>query len=157
MANLIVGNDASNTLSGTAGADLIYGYDPNGPQSQASAIIANRVATGFTQPVFATAAPGDLTRLFIVQKNGVIKILDLSSGTVLSTPFLDLSAQTDTAGERGLLGLAFDPDFATNGFFYVNVSTSATSGDSEIRRYHVDSGTPNVADAASATAILTTE
>jgi glucose/arabinose dehydrogenase len=152
MANLIVGNDGSNTLQGAAGADLVYGYNPNGPQSETSAIIANRVATGFTQPVFATAPAGDLTRLFIAQKNGVIKILDLSTGSVLSTPFIDLSAQTDTAGERGLLGLAFDPDFATNGFVYVNFSN--TSGNTELRRYHVDSGSPNVADTASATTIL---
>ena len=44
MANLIVGNDGSNTLPGTTGTDVIYGYDPNGPQSQASSILATRVA-----------------------------------------------------------------------------------------------------------------
>jgi glucose/arabinose dehydrogenase len=159
MTNLIVGNDGSTTLQGTAGADLIYGYDPNGPQSQASAIIANRVATGLTQPLFAGAPPGDLSRLFIVEKGGQIKILDLASGQVLATPFLNLSGQINADGERGLLGLAFDPDFANNGFFYINVSnpSSAPSNplDTEIRRYHVDPATPNVADPASATLILT--
>ena len=59
-----------------------------------------------------------------------------------------------TDGERGLLGLAFDPNFASNGFFYVYLIN--TSGDAEIRRYHV-SANPNVADAASATPIITIE
>ena len=150
--NLIVGNDGSNTLQGTAGADLIYGYDPNGPQSQASAILATRVAAGLSQPLFAGAPPGDTSRLFIVEKTGQIKILDLATGQVLATPFLDVSGQISTDGERGLLGLAFDPDFASNGFFYVDLIN--TSGDAEIRRYHV-SANPNVADPASATPIIT--
>ena len=154
MANLIVGNDGSNSLQGTAGADLIYGFDPNGPQSQASAIIATRVATGFSQPLFAVAPPGDTSRLFIVEKTGQIKILDLATGGVLATPFLDVSSQILTDGERGLLGLAFDPGFASNGFFYVNLINS--SGDTEIRRYHVSSN-PNVADPASVTPIITVD
>src|SRR5215510_3562604 len=149
---LIVGNDGSNALQGTAGADLIYGYDPNGAQSQASAIIATRVATGFNQPLFAGAPPGDTSRLFIVEKTGDIKILDLTSGRVVATPFLDVSSQISTDGERGLLGLAFDPGFASNGFFYVDLINPA--GDAEIRRYHV-SGNPNVADPASLTPIIT--
>ena len=150
--NLIVGNDGSNSLQGTAGADLIYGFDPNGPQSQASAIIATRVATGLSQPLFAAAPPGDTSRLFIVEKTGQIKVLDLATGEVLATPFLDVSSQILTDGERGLLGLAFDPDFASNGFFYVNLIN--LSGDTEIRRYHVSSN-PNVADPASVTPIIT--
>src|SRR4051794_39847164 len=147
-ANLIVGNDAGNTLDGTAGADLIYGYDPNGPQSAASSILATRVATGFGQPVFAGAPPGDTSRLFIVEKTGQIKILDLATGAVQATPFLDVTAQISSLGERGLLGLAFDPDFATNGFFYVYLINPGF--DAEVRRYHVSSN-PNIADAASVT------
>ena len=63
-----------------------------------------------------------------------------------------MSGQISTAGERGLLGLAFDPDFASNGFFYVDLINPA--GDAEIRRYHV-SANPNVADPASVTPIIT--
>src|SRR5262245_36406660 len=151
MANLIVGNDGSNTLQGTPGADVIYGYDPNGPQSQATSIVATRVASGLSQPLFATAPPDDTGRLFLVEKTGQIKILDLVTGQVLATPFLDVSGQISTDGERGLLGLAFDPDFANNGFFYVDLINPA--GDAEIRRYHV-SGNPNVADPVS-TPIIT--
>src|SRR5215831_10634866 len=149
---LITGNDGSNTLQGTAGADVIYGYDPNGPQSQASAIIATRVATSFTQPLFVGAPADDTSRLFVVEKTGAIKIIDLASGQVLATPFLDVSSQILTDGERGLLGLAFDPNFATNGYFYVDLSS--TNGNTEIRRYQVSSSNPNVADPASATTIL---
>ncbi len=150
--NLIVGNDGSNSLQGTAGADVIYGYNPNGPQSDASTITATRVASGLNQPIFAGAPPGDPGRLFIVEKTGLIKVLDLTTGQVLATPFLDVSSQILTDGERGLLGLAFDPNYASNGLFYVYLIN--TSGNTEIRRYHV-SANPNVADAASATPIIT--
>ena len=150
--NLIVGNDAGNSLQGTAGADVIYGYNPDGPQSDASTITATRVASGLNQPVFAGAPAGDPGRLFIVEKSGLIKVLDLNTGQVLATPFLDVSSQILTDGERGLLGLAFDPNYASNGLFYVYLIN--TSGNTEIRSYHV-SANPNVADAASATPIIT--
>ena len=59
MPNIIPGgNDGSNSLQGTAGADIIYGYDPNGPQGQASAVLAIAVATGFDQPLYAFFVPG---------------------------------------------------------------------------------------------------
>src|SRR5262249_29354603 len=135
-----------------AGPDLIPGYDPNGPHGLASYIAATRVATFFTQPLFVGAPPGDTNRLFVVERTGAIKIIDLASGQVLATPFLDVSSEVATDGERGLLGLAFDPNFATNGFFYVNLSNK-NNGNTEIRRYQVSSN-PNVANAASATLIL---
>jgi glucose/arabinose dehydrogenase len=150
--NLIVGNDGSNSLQGTAGADVIYGYNPDGPQSDASTITATRVASGLNQPVFTGAPAGDPGRLFIVEKTGLIKVLDLNTGQVLATPFLDVSSQILTDGERGLLGLAFDPNYAGNGLFYVYLIN--TSGNTEVRSYHV-SANPNIADAASATPIIT--
>ncbi|HMJ27636.1 MAG TPA: PQQ-dependent sugar dehydrogenase, partial [Xanthobacteraceae bacterium] len=150
--NLIVGNDGSNSLQGTAGADVIYGYNPDGSQSDASTITATRVASGLNQPVFTGAPAGDPGRLFIVEKTGLIKVLDLNTGQVLATPFLDVSSQILTDGERGLLGLAFDPNYAGNGLFYVYLIN--TSGNTEIRSYHV-SANPNIADAASATPIIT--
>jgi Ca2+-binding RTX toxin-like protein len=149
--NLVVGNDGSNTLNGSAGADLIYGYDPNGPQSQASGIVATRVATGLSEPLFATAPPGDTSRLFIVEKAGTIKILDLASGVVAPTPVLTLAVSTQ--GESGLLGLAFDPDFASNRFFYVYFTNPF--GGVEIQRYSMSSSSPNVVEPGSGRSIIT--
>ena len=143
VMNIVSGNDGANTLSGTNGSDLIYGFDPNAPYASAT-IAATRVASGLNQPLYVTAAPGDTGRLFIVEKGGTIKILDLNSGQVLATPFL--TVPVDATSERGLLGLAFDPDYATNGAFYVYATSTAPSPHNEVWRYHV-SGNPNVAAA----------
>ena len=110
LRSLIVGNDGANLLQGGAGAELIYGFDPNGPQGNTSAIAATRVAAGLSEPVFVTAPPGDVGRLFVVEKGGRIQILDLATGAVLATPFLDIGSEVNTQGEQGLLGLAFHPD-----------------------------------------------
>ena len=149
--NTIVGDDGSNTLSGTADRDLIYGFDPNGPEGNVTSIAATRVASGAGFPLFVTAPPGDTGRLFIVEKGGAIQILDLNTGQLLATPFLNVTV--DSAGERGLLGLAFDPDYATNGFFYIYRTVPGSPAHNEVERYHV-SADPNVADAASATPII---
>src|ERR1043166_8167076 len=101
--HLVVGDDAANVFTGTSGNDLIYGYDPNGPEGQVTTLNATRVATGLTAPLFVTAPPGDVNHLFIVQQNGVIKVLDLNTGQISSTPFLTVTV--DSTGERGLLGL----------------------------------------------------
>ena len=115
-----------------------------------------RVASGLNRPVFATHAPGDFSRLFIVEQRGVIKILDLATETVLATPFLNIDAlvggPNDNFDERGLLGLAFHPDYQTNGYFYVNYTNN--SSDTSIRRFTV-SGNPDIADPASFFALLT--
>ena len=113
-----------------------------------------RVASGLSAPIYITAAPGDPSRLFIVERGGAIKILNLTTGALQSTPFLTIPS-VDQAGEGGLLGMAFHPDYQTNGKFYVNVTIDngglvfqgATSPFStEIRQYTV-SGNPNVANA----------
>lgn len=114
-----------------------------------------RVASGFDRPLFATAPTGDNDRLFVVeqgttansQRTGRVKILDLNTGTVAATPFLELGGLS-TGNEQGLLGFAFDPDYATNGFVYVNVTTSADGGDTHIRRYTAN-GDPLTATTAS--------
>jgi len=152
MATLILGDDAGNTLIGASGDDVIYGFNPDGAQSQVSTIRAERVASGFVQPLFAGAPPGDLQRLFIVEKTGKIKIVDTASGQVAATPFLDVTTEISTAGEGGLLGLAFQPDFAASGVFFVNLTNA--SGDTEIRRYRVSGSNPNIADASSASLVI---
>lgn len=90
-------------------------------------------------------------RLFIVEKTGKIKVI-LENGNLSSTPFLDISEQLTTQGERGLLGLAFHPDFSSNGYFYVNYTNH--EGNTEISRFQVDSSNPNIANPNSETHIL---
>lgn len=104
-------------------------------------------------PLFLTAPPGDTSRLFVVEKDGLIKIVDPATGIVVPTPFLNLSGQIVTDGEQGLLGLAFHPDFGQNQnrFFYVYVSVP---GFSEIRRYQVSNADPNQADASTSTLVI---
>jgi len=97
-------------------------------------------ATGFNSPV-EIANAGD-SRLFVVQQGGLIRILN-SNGTVNATPFLNLSTIISSGGERGLLGLAFHPNYTTNGFFFVNYTN--TSGNTVIARYSV-SANPNIAN-----------
>src|SRR5436189_6155361 len=80
---------------------------------------AIRVASGLSSPLFVTAPPGDFNRVFIVQQNGVIRILNLNTGLLNATPFLTVS-NILTGGEQGLLGPAFDPGYATNGELHVN-------------------------------------
>jgi hypothetical protein len=98
------------------------------------------VGSGLTFPVFATAPTAD-NRVFVVERAGRIRIVQ--GTTLVATPFLDISAQVSTAGERGLLGLAFDPAYALTGAFYVYYNDLA--GDSVLSRFHV-SADPNVAD-----------
>lgn len=116
----------------------------------AHALSGSVVATGLAQPLMVTAPAGD-ARLFIVEKGGVIRLM--SGGVLQSTPFLDLSAQVATAGEQGLLGLAFDPAFASNGRFYVDYIDKAT-GNTVVARYRVATPGGNTADSGSAQTIL---
>lgn len=109
-------------------------------------------ATGFSAPV-EIAHPNNDARLFVVQQAGLIRIVN-ANGTVNATPFLSLGTNVIlSGGERGLLGLAFHPNYATNGFFYVNY-TRAGDGATVIARYSVSSD-PNIADASSGTVLLT--
>ena len=109
-------------------------------------------ASGFVNACEVVHA-GD-TRLFVVQQGGAIKIVQ-PNGTVVSPNFLTLTTATIiTGGERGLLGLAFHPNYATNGYFYVNY-TRAGDGATVIARYSVSAGNPNVADPSSAFVLLT--
>lgn len=120
--------------------------------AQAIPLRTERVASGLNRPVFATSPPGDAERLFVLEQHtGRIRIVDLASGTVLSDPFLDIDGLA-TGNEQGLLGLAFHPDYAANGRFFVNLTVSG--GDTQIREYRVSADDPNRADPLSGRAIL---
>jgi glucose/arabinose dehydrogenase len=115
-----------------------------------TSISADRIAAGFDQPVFAAAPPGDADRLFVVERAGRVKALDMSAGT--TSVFLDISGDVTTIGEGGLLGLAFDPNYAVNGYCYVYLTN--TEDDTEIRRYRVSFTDSNQADASSGTLVV---
>jgi len=111
---------------------------------------ALQVATGLIRPVYVTSPLGDLGRLFIVEQGGRIKIL--SGGSVLPTPFLDISDRVSTDFEQGLLSAAFDPDYSSNGRFFVAYTNLA--GDVVIARYGVTAD-PNIADPNSESVLKT--
>ncbi|HMP83138.1 MAG TPA: PQQ-dependent sugar dehydrogenase [Verrucomicrobiota bacterium] len=119
----------------------------------------------FTNPVCIASAPGETNRLFILEKSGrIIVITNLAAPN--RTVFLNMTARVNTTlntwDERGLLGLAFHPGYATNGYFYVfytgNTNTTALGGGNGlhdiIARYQVSDANPNQANAASHTPIL---
>jgi glucose/arabinose dehydrogenase len=140
----------------TAMLILPYVIDALEPRAAGTLSLA-LVQGGFSSPVFATHA-GD-TRLFVVERAGRIRII--SGGQVLPTPFLDLSSLVTTAtAEQGLLGLAFDPAYATSGRFYVmwtangNPGTNASFRDNVVSRFVRSSSEPNQADFASRTDLL---
>jgi len=101
------------------------------------------IATGFSAPLNIQHANDD--RIFIVEQGGRIKIIE--NGNINPTPFLNLSDQISSGGERGLLGLAFHPDYQNNGRFFVYYIDN--SGDSQLSEFAVDANNPNLADASS--------
>jgi glucose/arabinose dehydrogenase len=109
------------------------------------------VATGLSDPVFVTSAPGDSTRLFVVEQTGAIRVI--KNGVLLGTPYIDLSGLIIMSSEQGLLGLAFHPNYQSNGYFYVNYSRNS-DGATVVSRFHV-SGNPDIADSFSESIVIT--
>jgi len=110
------------------------------------------VAGGFNLPVHVTHAGDGSGRLFVVEQEGRIRILD--NGVALPTPFLDVSSRVLCCGEQGLLSVAFPPGFAAKGHFYVDY-TRAPDGATVVARYNVSAGDGNVADPATEEVVLT--
>lgn len=104
---------------------------------------------GFTSPVDIQNAGDD--RLFIVEQAGIIKILN-PDATINPEPFLNITSLISSGGERGLLGLAFHPDYSNNGYFFVNYTN--TTGDTQVARYTVDPNDSNIADPNTAVLII---
>ena len=120
----------------------------NPTRNSASALTSLKLQTvtkNLSAPILLTAPPGDTDRLFVVEQGGMIKILERTSGTELGT-FLTLAGIT-SGGERGLLGLAFDPEYNANGRFYVYYTDA--DGAITIARFLVSAANLNVADPAS--------
>lgn len=116
----------------------------------AQTVAVQTFATGLSNAVALVHPPAD-SRLFVVQKGGLIRIVN-SNGTINATPFLTVTGLS-TLSEQGLLGLAFHPNYATNGFFYINYTN--TAGDTIIARYSV-SANPDIAN-TTATILMTVD
>jgi len=122
------------------------------PLAAQTPLTTERVATGFDMPLYVTSPPDDRDRLFVVQQLGKIRII--KDGNVLGIPFIDLSTKvSQQGGSRGLLGLAFHPDYTSNGHFYVNY-TRALGGATIVERYAVSQTNPDEADTSSGVIIL---
>lgn len=145
--NTTGGDNCSPTcqIEGGACNDICAGIVP----VSGTAIRAERIASGLSRPLYVTAPPRDVSRLFVVEKTGRIRVLKW--GALLPTPFLDVSALVSSGSEQGLLGLAFHPRYAENGRFFVNYTN--TSGNTVIAEYRV-SPDPDVADPNSARIVL---
>ncbi len=135
--------------------------------AHAQTLATQVIASGLTRPVYATSPRGDFNRLFVVEQRtgtsspatGQIKVINLNTNTVSPTIYLSVPGLS-AGSEQGLLGLAFHPDFMTNGYFYVYYTRTAESGisagSSRIVRYRASGGNPlaTTADSGSAAILL---
>ena len=163
LSNLAPGSYSVAASSVTSGTTT---YTPT-PATQSVAVTAGASATAtvsyasaaltlaladigptFTNPTFVTAPPGD-DRLFVLERRGVVRIV--RNGAALTQPWLDISANVFTGGEGGLLSMAFDPNFASNGYFYLYYTDP---GQNIVVERYTASSTPNVADPTSSLTIL---
>jgi hypothetical protein len=122
-----------------------------------SPAVAQLVGSGFSSPLYGTTAPDSPNTMYVVQQGGQIRPLNLTTGTIGSTPLLSMSTVSGSnfisGGEQGLLALAFHPNYATNGLMYVQYTynNSQSGGGIRIEQYHVSGG---VAEAASRLTVL---
>jgi glucose/arabinose dehydrogenase len=127
------------------------------PSAAAGAVPLAQVG-GFAAPVYVTAPPGDTHRAFVVERKGTIRVI--KDGLTLGTPFLDITGLVEAGyQEQGLLGLAFSPDYATSGRFYVyytaRPSAVTNDGDIVIDEFQRSAANPDVADPTTRRTVLT--
>ena len=146
----------SNSLWLLAALCLSFASLPSAAQPP-SDLALNALPFSASTPLAVRHAGDGSNRLFIVERAGTILIYEPDTG-LLGSPFLNIVSEVDTFFEGGLLGLAFHPDYTTNGYFYVSYTRDGTGGDSletVVERYEVSAGDPNDADEASAVEIFT--
>lgn len=118
----------------------------------AGGLALRRVATGFAAPLFLEGIPGT-DRVVVLEKDGRARVLNPERGVIEGTDFLNVSSEISDAGEQGLVGIAFSPNFASDRTLFVNLTN--TAGDTEIRRYQTSAANPLIADPATMDIILT--
>jgi glucose/arabinose dehydrogenase len=127
---------------------------PPPPSGTPPAITLSTVVTGLSSPVGMESAHDGTGRFFVVQQGGTIRIVQ--NGAISATPFLDITSLVESGGEKGLLGLAFHPNFSTNRKFYVDYThRTGTQLQTFIVEYLVSAGNPNLADTSTARILLT--
>lgn len=151
--------DARDEASPDVGVDVDPGELPKSncrfPEApDLSPLRARRAFAGleFEQPLFLTSARDGTDRLFVVQKGGRILVFPNDDAVAQAEVFLDLGDRVffrPGNDERGLLGLAFDPDFANNGYFYLNYTANRDGTPTTVSRFTVDRGNPNRGDLGS--------
>jgi glucose/arabinose dehydrogenase len=109
-------------------AIVVAGSDPDLETGEEGSVRLVEVVGGLQSPTYVTAAPGEPDRLYVVEQQGRIRVLE--NGTLVETPFLDISDRVRSGGEQGLLSVAFHPDYQENGLFYVDYTDSA--GDTRV-------------------------
>ncbi len=125
---------------------------PPPPPTGDQTIAAELITDNLDAPTFLTSPPGD-PRLFVLEKLGRIRVI--KDGVLLDQPFLDLSHIVELGPEQGLLGLAFHPDYAENGRFFVYYTTAIDGGfQSHVVEYQVSADDPDLADPDSAHSLL---
>jgi glucose/arabinose dehydrogenase len=126
--------------------------EPGGTGSGTSAARGVRLQRvgNFRDPVYVTAPPGDRRRVFVVEQSG--RIMLLLGGKRVRRPFLSLSGEVTAGGEQGLLSMAFAPDYAASGRFYVYFTDR--SGDQRVQEFRRSTGSPNRADIATRRPVL---
>jgi len=124
---------------------------PAAPAVQATTIRLEPLAERFRSPVYLTSPPGD-ARLFVVEQAGRIRVV--RNGIAAAQPFLDISERVRSGGEQGLLSMAFHPDYARNGFFFVNFTDR--QGDTRVERFRVGTS-PDVAEGSSSRLLFTVD
>jgi glucose/arabinose dehydrogenase len=109
------------------------------------------VVRGLKEPTFVAGPPDGSKRLFVLEREGRIRVAD-ANGQLKLTPFLDVSQNTSTSTEEGMLGLVFDPAFAQNGYVYVDYTANDAS--IQVVRYTVSPGQPDQVDPATAQTVM---
>jgi glucose/arabinose dehydrogenase len=105
-------------------------------------------------PVGIEHDPTDDARLYVVKKDGIIRSFENDPEVAMTTVFLDIDDRVSSGGERGLLGLAFHPEYATNGYLYVSYTAGSSPGISRISRFSRSATDPATADPESEVVLL---